>query len=104
MTVGALVLPRGTVGNTEASTTRRPGTPYTRSSGSTTVPHGFDPDAYCMPGDIAGLLDRDWTDLVNETRPRTAPAPAGTHHTRGTVLRARRTPASSAPGVNEGRR
>ncbi|MEU0084678.1 class I SAM-dependent methyltransferase [Streptomyces sp. NPDC006274] len=66
--------------------------------------HGFDPDAYCVPGGIARLLDRDWTALVNEIRPRTAPAPAGTHHTRDTVLRARRTPASSAAGGKEGRR
>src|SRR6185437_6571238 len=34
--VGALVLPRGTVGITEASTTRRHSTPRTRSSVSTT--------------------------------------------------------------------
>ncbi|QQM46862.1 class I SAM-dependent methyltransferase [Streptomyces liliifuscus] len=51
---------------------------------------GFDPGDYYQPGDIAGLLDRDWTVLINETRPRTAPAPAGTHHTHDTVLRAQR--------------
>ncbi|ASQ95739.1 class I SAM-dependent methyltransferase [Streptomyces sp. 11-1-2] len=51
---------------------------------------GFDPGDYYQPDEIAGLLDDDWTVLVNETRPRTAPAPAGTHHTRDTVLRARR--------------
>ena len=38
MIVGALVLPRGIVGMTEASTTRRPSRPMTRSSSSTTEP------------------------------------------------------------------
>lgn len=52
--------------------------------------HGFDPSDYYQPDDIARLLDHNWTVLVNETRPRTAPAPAGTHHTHDTVLRARR--------------
>ncbi|MBU3867886.1 methyltransferase domain-containing protein [Streptomyces sp. 4503] len=51
---------------------------------------GFDPGDYYQPDEIAALLDDDWTVLINETRPRTAPAPAGTHHTQDTVLRARR--------------
>ncbi|NGO08805.1 class I SAM-dependent methyltransferase [Streptomyces sp. HC44] len=51
---------------------------------------GFDPRDYYQPDDIARLLDHNWTVLINETRPRTAPAPAGTHHTRDTVPRARR--------------
>jgi len=34
---GALVLPRGTVGMTDASATRSPSMPRTRSSGSTTL-------------------------------------------------------------------
>ncbi|MEU9782118.1 class I SAM-dependent methyltransferase [Streptomyces phaeochromogenes] len=51
---------------------------------------GFDPGDYYQPDDIAQLLDEDWTVLINETRPRTAPAPAGTHHTHDTVLRAQR--------------
>ena len=38
MIVGAFVLPRVIVGITDASTTRRPSTPWTRSSGSTTAP------------------------------------------------------------------
>jgi len=37
MMVGALVLPVGRLGITEASTTRRPSTPRTRSCGSTTA-------------------------------------------------------------------
>jgi SAM-dependent methyltransferase len=53
--------------------------------------HGLDPNDYYQPADIARLLDDDWTVLVNETRPRTAPAPPGTHHTHDTVLRAQRT-------------
>lgn len=52
--------------------------------------HGFDPSDYYQPDDIARLLDDSWTVLINETRPRTAPPPAGTHHTHDTVLRARR--------------
>ncbi|MFI8849820.1 class I SAM-dependent methyltransferase [Streptomyces sp. 891-h] len=47
-------------------------------------------DAYYQPGEIAGLLGGDWTVLVDETRPRAAPAPAGTHHTHDVVLRAQR--------------
>jgi SAM-dependent methyltransferase len=52
--------------------------------------HGFDPGDYDQPDDIARLLDHNWAVLINETRPRTAPAPAGTHHTHDTVLRAQR--------------
>ncbi|WP_017972852.1 methyltransferase domain-containing protein [Actinopolyspora halophila] len=52
--------------------------------------HGFAPGDYYQPADIAGCLDGDWAVLVNETRPRTAPPPAGTHHTHDVVLRARR--------------
>jgi 2-polyprenyl-3-methyl-5-hydroxy-6-metoxy-1,4-benzoquinol methylase len=48
----------------------------------------FDFSDYYQPGEIAGLLGHEWTIQVNETRPRTAPA--GTHHTQDTVLRAQR--------------
>jgi SAM-dependent methyltransferase len=53
---------------------------------------GFDPNDYYQSDDLAKLLDHDWTVQVNETRPRTAPTPAGTHHTHDTVLRAQRRP------------
>ncbi len=52
---------------------------------------GVDPAAFYQPGEVAALLDSGWTILVDETRARTAPPPPGTHHTRDTVLRARRT-------------
>lgn len=54
----------------------------------------FDPAGYYQPGEVADLLDGGWTVLVNEVRPRTAAAPAGTHHTHDVVLRARRTAGS----------
>ncbi|MFD7663933.1 methyltransferase domain-containing protein [Streptomyces sp. NPDC059788] len=50
----------------------------------------FDPADFYRPDEVAALLDHTWTVLTDETRPRTAPAPAGTHHTHDTVLRARR--------------
>jgi len=52
--------------------------------------HDIDPYEYYQPHEIAELLDDAWTVLVDETRARTAPAPAGTNHLRDTVLRARR--------------
>ncbi|MFH8344471.1 methyltransferase domain-containing protein [Streptomyces sp. NPDC018045] len=51
---------------------------------------GVHPADYYRPADIAPLLGPDWTVEINETRPRTVPAPAGTGHTHDTVLRARR--------------
>lgn len=51
---------------------------------------GFNPGDYYQPDDIARLLDDNWNVLINETRPRTTPAPAGTRHTRDTVLSAQR--------------
>lgn len=52
--------------------------------------HSPDLSDYCQPGEITALLDDSWTVLVDETRPRVSPAPAGTHHIRDTVLLARR--------------
>jgi hypothetical protein len=56
---------------------------HARSTAST-------PATNYQPDDIGGLLDDNWAVLINETRPRTAPVPVGTHHTHDTVLRARR--------------
>ncbi|NEE01368.1 class I SAM-dependent methyltransferase [Phytoactinopolyspora halotolerans] len=53
--------------------------------------NGVDFRDYYQPDDIAGILDDAWTVLINQRRPREAPAPAGTHHTHDTVLRAQRT-------------
>jgi SAM-dependent methyltransferase len=50
----------------------------------------FDPAGFYQPGEIAAVLGEGWTVLVNEIRSRTVPPPAGTHHRRDTVLRARR--------------
>jgi SAM-dependent methyltransferase len=52
--------------------------------------HGFDPDDYVSPADIAALLDGNWRVAINETRPRHVTAGAGSHHTHDIVLRARR--------------
>ncbi len=53
---------------------------------------GLDPAAadYYRPRDIAQLLGSAWRVLVEETRPRTTPAPVGAHHTHDAVLRASR--------------
>ncbi|MFJ9029183.1 class I SAM-dependent methyltransferase [Streptomyces sp. NPDC102274] len=51
-----------------------------------------DPADYYQPDDIAQLLAPTWNVLINETRPRAVQAPAGTHHTHDTVLRALRRP------------
>ena len=52
--------------------------------------HGFHPDDYVGPGDVAALLDEDWVIEVDEIRPRHVTAGAGAHHTEDVVLRARR--------------
>lgn len=49
-----------------------------------------EPGHYYQPADAAELLGGDWRILVDETRPRTGPAPEGTRHTHDTVLRAQR--------------
>ena len=53
-------------------------------------PEGFDPADYYQPDDVVRLLDGAWDILINESRPRSVLAPAGTHHAHDTVLRAKR--------------
>ena len=52
--------------------------------------HGFHPDDYVGPADVAALLNENWQIDVNETRPRHVTAGAGAHHSEDVVLRARR--------------
>ncbi|MBP2473006.1 SAM-dependent methyltransferase [Crossiella equi] len=52
-------------------------------------------DRFYQPADLAALLGEGWTTHVHETRPRVREAPAGSHHTHDTVLRATR---SAPPG------
>lgn len=61
------------------------------------TPQGFDPRDNHQADEIARLLDDNWTVVINEIRPRTAPAPAGTHHTHDTVLRAQTPAVTGAP-------
>ncbi|MGC5246253.1 class I SAM-dependent methyltransferase [Gordonia sp. DT219] len=51
--------------------------------------HGFDPDDYVLPDDVAAMLDDEWTVVTQETRARGRPAGGG-HHINDVVLRARR--------------
>jgi len=52
--------------------------------------HGFNPDDYVSPADVAALIDDGWRIEVDETRPRTVTTGAGAAHTHDIVLRARR--------------
>ncbi|TFC86282.1 bifunctional 2-polyprenyl-6-hydroxyphenol methylase/3-demethylubiquinol 3-O-methyltransferase UbiG [Cryobacterium sp. TMT4-31] len=52
--------------------------------------HGFDPDLYVSPAQVAALLDDTWRIEVDETRPRHVATGAGAHHTEDVVVRARR--------------
>lgn len=56
--------------------------------------HGFEPDDYVQPDDVAARLDADWSIEVNETRER-APSPSRRPpHRADRILRARRRSAS----------
>ncbi|WP_067884630.1 class I SAM-dependent methyltransferase [Nocardia vaccinii] len=57
----------------------------------------MNPADFYQPAEVATLLGDDWIILIDETRPRTAPAPAGTQHLSDTVLRAERKPNSAVP-------
>ncbi|RFA16946.1 hypothetical protein B7R22_01155 [Subtercola boreus] len=52
--------------------------------------HGFHPDDYVGPANVAALLDDSWAIEVDEVRPRHVATGAGSHHTHDVVLRARR--------------
>jgi len=52
--------------------------------------HGFDPEDYVAPADVAALLDAGWDVEVHEERPRAVSGGAGSHHTVDVVLKARR--------------
>lgn len=54
--------------------------------------HGFDPNDYVSPSDIASLLDESWQVTFDERRPRhvNTGAGAGAGHTHDVVLHALR--------------
>lgn len=52
--------------------------------------HGFDPNDYVQPVDVAARLGSDWTVRVNETRERVSGAPEQSPHSKDVVLRATR--------------
>lgn len=54
--------------------------------------HGFHPEDYVSPADVAARLDDSWTVEIDEVRPRHVSTGAGAHHTEDVVLRARRQP------------
>nr|WP_296777195.1 class I SAM-dependent methyltransferase [Rhodococcus sp. (in: high G+C Gram-positive bacteria)] len=52
--------------------------------------NGIRPSDFYEPHGIAELLGEEWTALIDDTRPRTTAAPAGSGHTHDTVMRATR--------------
>jgi SAM-dependent methyltransferase len=52
--------------------------------------HGFDPNDYVSPADVASMLDDDWEVVVDERRPRRVASGAGAGHTHDIILHARR--------------
>jgi hypothetical protein len=53
-------------------------------------PHGFDPNEYVSPADVASMLDDDWEVVVDDRRPRYVVAGAGAGPTHDIVLHAQR--------------
>lgn len=64
--------------------------------------HGFDPDDWVLPRDVAPLLADGWDVEVDERRERTVRGGAGAHHAHDVVLRARRRPERPAPAAPAG--
>jgi SAM-dependent methyltransferase len=52
--------------------------------------HGFDPEEWVGPRDVARVLGDDWQIEVDEVRERSVTGGAGAHHTHDVVLRATR--------------
>lgn len=52
--------------------------------------HGFDPDDYLQPGDVAAGLPAGWTIQVHEVRERETPSSGRSPHADDVILRARR--------------
>jgi hypothetical protein len=52
--------------------------------------HGFDPDDYLSPADVASVLDDDWEVLLDERRPRQLATGAGTGHSYDVILHVQR--------------
>ena len=61
--------------------------------------HGFEPDEWVTPGDVAALLDDSWHTDVNEVRGRSISGGAGAHHTHDVVLRAHRLLPHRSPSI-----
>ena len=54
--------------------------------------HGFDPELYVSPSDVASVIDGGWRVVVDERRPRHLEAGAGAGHTHDLVFHAVRSP------------
>jgi SAM-dependent methyltransferase len=48
--------------------------------------HGFDPNDYVFPADVASVLDDDWEVIIDERRPRHVATGAGAGHSLDVIL------------------